>query len=106
MPWFRLVIELAALGLGAWYLYFKHRQRWRAWRPREDPREWTGHGIEAAGLKVRVEQVRRDYLSARQAERGGGFHRHLLRFSRRFVMRLEFFRRREREEHAYEVKTL
>ena len=101
MPWFRLIIELAALTLGAWYLYFKHRQRLHNWTPPEDPKEWAGHAIEASEIKARVEQVRRDHLAARQATKGQGFHRHLLGFARRVVMQFGYFRDREPEEHAH-----
>ncbi len=100
MAWFRLVIELSALTLGGWYLWLKHRERLRNWTPQEDPAKWTGHGIEASELKPRVEQVRRDYLGARQATRDVCFHRALFGLARRAVMQLGYFRRRESEEHA------
>jgi hypothetical protein len=101
MPWLRLIIELTALTLGACYLYFKHRQRIRNWAPRDDPEKWPGRGIEASELKARVEQVRRDYVSARQATRGVCFHRYLLGFARWVVMQLGYFRHRNPEEHAH-----
>ena len=101
MGWFRLIIELTALTSGACYLYFKHRQRVRNWAPRDDPEKWTGRGIEASKLRARVEQVRRDYMSARQAPGGLGFHRCLLGFARRVVMQLGYFRHRNPEEHAH-----
>ena len=100
MPWFRLIIEMTVLALGAWYLYFKHRQRVRNWTPRDDPEKWTGHGIEASALKPRLEQVRRDPVAARQATRDSYFHRNLLGFARRAVVQLGYFRHREPEEHA------
>jgi hypothetical protein len=100
MPWFRFIIELAVLALGACYLFFKHRQRVRNWAPPDDPGKWTGHGIKTSELKPRVEQVRRDPLAARQGTRRVCFHRYLLGFARRAVVRLGYFRHRESEEHA------
>jgi hypothetical protein len=101
MPWFRLLVELTALTFGFGYLYLNHRQRIRNSAPRDDPEKWTGRGIEASELKVRVKQVRQDYLSARQATRGVCFHRYLLGFARQAIIRLEYFRHRNPEEHAH-----
>ncbi len=96
-----LVLELLALALGASYLIFKHRQRVRNWAPQDDPQKWTGHGIEVSALRPRVEQVRRDYLLARQAPRGTWFHRSLVELARRAVMRLGYFQHRETEQNVH-----
>lgn len=95
-----LTIELTGLILGGSYLFFKHRQRVCSWVPQDDPRKWTGHGIEVAELKPQVEQVRRDYLAARQTARGVWFHRSLLGLARCAVMQLGFFRHRDTGENA------
>ncbi len=102
MRWLRLIIELAALISGGYYLWCKHRQRLRNWIPREDPAKWTGHGIEASELRPRLEQVRQDYLATRQATSGARFHGALLGFARRAIVQLGYFRRREPEEHAHD----
>ncbi len=102
MSWFQLIIELTALTLGGCYLWFKHRQRMRNWTPREEPEKWTGHGIEASELKPRIEQVRENYLAARQAAGGIWFHRYLLRLARRAVMELRYFRHREAEARSHD----
>jgi hypothetical protein len=102
MAWVRLIIELTALTLGVGYLYFKHLQRVRNSAPREVPSNWTGHGIEASELKPRVEQVRRDYLAAREAKIGVSFHRYLFGLARRAVMQLGYFRHGEPGKHAHD----
>ena len=100
MYWFRVIIELTGLALGVLYLWFKHWQRVRNRITLEDPAKWTGHGIEALKLKPRVEQVRRDYLAARQVTRGFCFHRGLIGSARRAVIQLRYFRCREPEKQA------
>ncbi|MGZ4973162.1 MAG: hypothetical protein ACXWDN_10410 [Limisphaerales bacterium] len=100
MSWLILIIELAVLTLGAWYLYFKQQQRVGNWTPREHRQKWTGHGLDASELKPRVEQVRRDPLSVRQATRGVWFRRYLLGVARRAVVELGYFRHKAPEEHG------
>jgi len=93
-------IELTWLVLGGSYLWYKHRQRLRNWTPRDDPRKWTGHGIDVSELKSRVEQVRRDYLASRRTV-GGVFRRSLLEWARRVVVGLGYFRHKEAEQSAH-----
>jgi hypothetical protein len=100
MPWFLFLVELAGLALGASYLWLKHRQRVRKWAPMEDPAIWIGHGLEASGLKPRIERVRRDYVGALPAARGVCFRRHLLGFTRRAVMQSGYFRHKDAEEQG------
>lgn len=71
-------------------------------RHREVRPAWTGRGIEASDLKPRLEEVRRDHLAARQAARDICFHRRLVRFARRVVVQLGYFRHREAEEHVHD----
>lgn len=96
-----LILQLLGVALGASYLFFKHRQRVRNWAPRDDPQKWTGHGIEVSALSPRVEQVRRDYLVARQATRGIWFRRSLVELARRAVMRLGYFQHRKTAQNAH-----
>src|SRR6185437_2948085 len=60
-----LTIECFALALRGAYLWLKHRDRLRRWVPSNDPKKWTGHGINAWELRPRVDNVRRDSLAAR-----------------------------------------
>ena len=92
-----LTIECFALALGGAYLWLKHRDRLRRWVPSNDPKKWTGHGINALELKPRIDNVRRDYLAARSVAKRVCFHRVLLRLARRAVSRLGYFRHRQLE---------
>ena len=98
---FTVIVKLAGLALGSSYLFFKHRQRVLNRTPRDDLHEWMGQGIEVSALRPRVEQVRRDYLVARQPTRGIWFHRSLVELARRSVMRLGYFRHRETSQDAH-----
>jgi hypothetical protein len=95
------ILKLLALALGASYLFFRHRQRVRNWAPRNDPQEWTGHGIEVSALTPRVAQVRREYLVARQAPRGIWFHQSLVELARHAILRLGYFQHRETEQNVH-----
>jgi hypothetical protein len=95
-----VTIWLAVVAALASYLYAKHRQRLRSASERYDPAKWTGKAIDVTKLKPRVEDVRRDYLAARQPAKGLCFHRALMDLARQAVARLAYFHDRPPEPHA------
>ena len=103
MPDIEVTIGLAAEAILVSYLYLKHRQRVRSRPERYDPAEWTGKAIDVTKLKPMVEDVRRNYLAARQLAKGVCFHRALLGLARRAVARLAHFHDRESEGADSEV---
>jgi len=100
MSAFEIIIRLAAVAVLASYLHLKHRQRARCRPGACDPAEWTGKSIDVTKLKPAVEDLRRDYLAARQPTRGIFFHRNLFELARRRVARLAYFQDKESEEQA------
>ncbi|HTL16697.1 MAG TPA: hypothetical protein VL793_05635 [Patescibacteria group bacterium] len=87
-----VVMRLTLVAVLAGYLFLKRHQRLRNLSPRYDPAKWTGHAIDTAKLKPKLEDVRRNYLTARHSPRGNCFHRTLLGLARRAAARLAFFR--------------
>ena len=63
--------------------------------------EWTGKGIDVAPLRPKVEAVRRNPLAGRPAPRGWCFHRSLLAFSRRSVLRFAYFHHHDAEDRLH-----
>ncbi|MCX6905860.1 MAG: hypothetical protein NTW03_20735, partial [Verrucomicrobia bacterium] len=82
------------------YLHIKQRQRARSWPGACDPAEGTGKSIDVTKLNPTLEDLRRDYLAARQPTRGIFFHRNLFELTRRRVARLAYFQDKESEENA------
>lgn len=98
----RLIIEFAAVIMGSCYLYSKHWQRVRNWKPSEHPKDWMGHGIDASKLQPRIEEVLQDHLAGRRV--AIDIHRALIGFARKAVSQLRYFRNRE-EEHAHDHRS-
>ena len=98
MPAVQAIIILACRTVLASCLYIKLR-RWASEDPA--PGEWTGKSIDVGEIKPKVDDVRRNYLAARQSAKGVRFHKALLGFTRRAVARLAYFRDRKSEEHAH-----
>jgi hypothetical protein len=94
-------IGLAVLAILASYLYLKHRQRALAGSERSGSPQWIAKPIDVAKLKPSINEVRRDFLAARQRERGGHFHQASLDMARRSVVRLAFFQHRESDLHEH-----
>ena len=94
-----MIIGLAVVAMLSSFLYIRHRQRVHQQYERSDPVQWTGQAIDVTKLKPTIEDLRRDYLAARQSTRGIHFHRSLLGLARRTVARLAYFHDRESEEH-------
>jgi hypothetical protein len=94
------ILGLGVVAVLAGYLYTRHRQRMRSLAEQYDPAEWTGKGIDLTDVKPRVEEVRRNYLAARQPAKSLCFHRVLLEMARRTVVRLGYFQHRESEDHV------
>lgn len=97
----RLIIELAALISGGYYLWFKHRQRVRNWTPRDDPQKWTGHGIEVSEVRPGLERLHRACLVGRRAAQGTWFRRSLVELARHAVVQLGYFQNRTTDQEAH-----
>ena len=67
---------------------------------RYNPAQGTGKPIDVAKLKLRIEDVRHDYVAARQRQKGVCFHWALLQFTLRAVARFAYFRDRESQQNA------
>src|SRR2546421_5697909 len=93
------IVVLAGFALLAVCFWIKLR----LWASADhDAAQWTGKSIDVAGIKPKVDEVRRDHLAAtRQHAKGGCFHSALVGLARRAVARLAYFRNREPEEHVH-----
>jgi hypothetical protein len=95
-----IILWLGLVALLGSYLCLKHRQRVRSHYERYESAEWTGKAIDVTELKPKVEEVRRNYLEARQPVKSPCFHRALIELARQAVARLAYFHDRVPEEHA------
>jgi len=95
-----IILWLALVVLVGSSLYIKHRQRVRSQPERYDPAKWTGKAIDVTQLKPKVENVRRNYLAARQPPKDLCFRRALIEMARRAVAQLAYFHDRAPEHQA------
>jgi hypothetical protein len=92
---------LASLYVGWWYLHFR-----RQGCDHLSEKQWSGHGIDATRVSVRVHRVRNDYVSELQARLSGTTrHRGLLVQVRKSVGRMSYFRRRASQTAASDNET-
>jgi hypothetical protein len=85
-----IILRVAAVAALSSYLFFKHRQRVRSRYEPYAPAQWTGKAIDVTPLKPTVEDVRRDYLAARQPPSDMFHRRILLGLARHTVARLAY----------------
>jgi len=102
MSAFEAIMQLTAVVVLLGLLCLKHRQRVRYRAGLYDSTKWNGRPIDVTKLKPTVEDVRRDYLAARQSAKGVCYHRCLLRLARRSVTRFAYFQDHEPHEPAKE----
>jgi hypothetical protein len=95
-----IILWLALIALFGCYVWIKRRQMQRALSGPSDPAGWNGKGIDVSELIPKVEDVRRDYLAARQPAKGLCFHRALIELARQAMAELAYFHEREPDDRV------
>jgi hypothetical protein len=91
----QLAVRFAALFILAGYLFVCHRRRVLSHSERNNPAEWSTHGIDTTVLEQRLDKVRTDPSEFRPRSIASPHHTRLLQKASRTISRFAYFKKDE-----------